>query len=129
MSLTKCGACGAAMSKKAAACPACGHPNETANHLSGMQVLGGLALAAAAIWWMANRDAGTGLPAAVSISGQVARDAVKEYEIAKRGNDPATVCAQASIVTAAYLQANMEAEFKRWQEIEQVDCRAAGVSP
>ena len=78
---------------------------------------------------MANRDAGTGMPAALSIEGRVASDAVKEYEIAKRAGDPLQICVQAGFVRAAYLQANMEAEFRRWQETERAECKRAGLSP
>lgn len=59
MALTKCKACGAEMSKKAAACPKCGHPNKEANYLSGSQVFFGLAIATAVIWWLASSDSGS----------------------------------------------------------------------
>lgn len=42
------------MSKTAKLCPRCGHPNKRANHLSGKQVFGGLALAVFGIWFMAH---------------------------------------------------------------------------
>ena len=60
MALIKCKACGAEMSKKAAACPKCGHPNKEANYLSGGQVFWGFAIGIAVIWWLASGSSGSG---------------------------------------------------------------------
>ena len=60
MALIRCKACGAEMSKKAAVCPKCGHPNKEANYLSGGQVLFGLAFGIAVIWWLASGSSGPG---------------------------------------------------------------------
>jgi len=47
------------MSKKATACPKCGHPNKEANYLSGGQVIFGLALGFAVIWWLGSSGSGS----------------------------------------------------------------------
>jgi hypothetical protein len=62
--LTSCKACGTEMSRKAPACPKCGHPNKEANYLSGGQVVWGLLVGVAVIWWMASRDSSESIPSA-----------------------------------------------------------------
>lgn len=129
MALTKCKSCGAEMSRKAKACPRCGHPNKEANYLSGGQVLGAIVVAGIAIWWFL----GGGFDSQVTsdmakIEGQVATDAVSQYEIAKRQGDPIQICVQAGMVSAAYLQAKDEASYQTWKRREAQDCKRAGVA-
>lgn len=50
----KCSNCGEEISQKAPTCPKCGHPNKTANHLSGGQVILYLGIGIAVIWWLAS---------------------------------------------------------------------------
>ncbi|MFZ3065821.1 MAG: hypothetical protein WA277_11130 [Nitrospirota bacterium] len=52
------------------------------------------------------------------IEQQVAADAVKQYEIAKRSGSAMDAYVHASLVAAAYLQAKDEANYKKWKEIE-----------
>lgn len=112
MAMTKCKACAAAMSRKASACPKCGHPNKEANYLSGRQVLSGLIVGGAAIWWFASGGFDKRVEANLSrIEAHVATDVVNQYEIAKRQGDPIQICVQAGIVSAAYLQAKDEANY------------------
>lgn len=47
------------MSRRAAACPHCGHPNKEANYLSDGQVLLGLAFSVLVIWWLASDGGGS----------------------------------------------------------------------
>ena len=54
MNNIKCSNCGEEISQKAPACPKCGHPNKTANHLSGGQVLLYLGIGIVVIWWLAS---------------------------------------------------------------------------
>jgi hypothetical protein len=61
------------------------------------------------------------------IEKQVAADAVKQYEIAKRGSDKMQTCVQAGFVKAAFLQAKDEANYKKWTTVEKADCAAAGL--
>jgi len=61
------------------------------------------------------------------IQGSVASDFEEQYEVAKRGGDSIQMCVHAGIVAAAYLQAKDEQSYRRWQETERTDCRAAGV--
>jgi hypothetical protein len=128
MANIKCSNCNNEISKKAPTCPKCGHPNKKANHLSGGQVFLGLIIAVGAIWWLA----GGGFEQQTKkemqkIENQVAADAVKQYEIAKRQGDPIQICVQAGFVSAAYLQAKDEANYQRWKKIESEDCQRAGM--
>ena len=62
------------------------------------------------------------------IYNQVATDAVKQYEIAKRnGATPIDICVQAGLVSAAYLQAQDESNYSTWKGIEKSGCALAGV--
>lgn len=62
------------------------------------------------------------------ITNQVATDSVKQYEIAKRnGATPIDICVQAGLVSAAYLQAQDESNYRKWKGIEKFDCESAGV--
>ena len=63
----------------------------------------------------------------VRIENQVAEDSVREYEIAKRHGDSIEICVHAGLVTAAYLQAEDEANYIKWKQIQRADCKAAGV--
>jgi len=63
------------------------------------------------------------------IENQVAADAVKEYQIAKRSGTAMDAYVQAGLVAAAYLQANDEPNFKKWKEIEKAEARRAGITP
>lgn len=61
------------------------------------------------------------------IENQVAEDAVKQYEIAKRGGDKMQTYVQASLVAAAYLQAKDEINYNKWKEIEKQEAENAGM--
>jgi hypothetical protein len=52
------------------------------------------------------------------IEHQVALDAEKQYSIAKRNGTDMDAYVQASLVAAAYLQANDEVNYKKWKEVE-----------
>lgn len=128
MAIMKCSECKSEISSKATTCPQCGHPNATANHLSGSSVFGTLAMAGVAIWWFA----GGGMDQSVAttmadISDQVAQDAVDQYNIAKRQGDPIQICVQAGLVAAAYLQSEDSANYNKWKSTEASDCERAGV--
>lgn len=58
---------------------------------------------------------------------QVARDAVVQYRIAARSGSVIDRCVQAGMVTAAYLQAQDEANYASWKAVQRRDCKAAGV--
>ncbi|HEX8615694.1 MAG TPA: zinc ribbon domain-containing protein [Telluria sp.] len=127
MSLIACSSCGEKISKKAAACPKCGHPNPTANHLSGGSVLGGLFIAGLAIWWMASGHESATNRELDKAYGKVASDSVEQYQIAKRGGDKMQACVHAGLVAASYLQAKDESKYREWQSVERTDCKRAGV--
>tara|TARA_R110001583_G_C5574165_1_gene402341 strand:- start:772 stop:1065 length:294 start_codon:yes stop_codon:yes gene_type:complete len=61
------------------------------------------------------------------IENQVAADAVKQYEIAKRNGSAMDAYVQASMVTAAYLQANDEENYKKWKKIEKEEGKKVGL--
>lgn len=61
------------------------------------------------------------------IEAQVAEDAVRQYEIARRGGDAAEICVHAGLVAAAYLQAEDGPNHRKWKAIERADCEAAGM--
>lgn len=61
------------------------------------------------------------------INAKVTKDAVDQYEIAKRGGDKMDTCIHAGMATAAYLQAKNEPEYKRWKAIQKKDCKRAGM--
>lgn len=62
-----------------------------------------------------------------NIENQVAEDAVKQYEIAKRQGDKIQIYTQASLVAAAYLQAKDEPNYIKWKEIEKKAAADAGM--
>lgn len=128
MALMMCKACNSEMSRKAPTCPKCGHPNKEANYLSGGQVFGGLFLAGIAIWWFAGGGFDKQVESDMAkIENQVATDAVNQYNIAKKQGDPIQICVQAGFVSAAFLQAEDEANYQLWKRTESEDCKRAGI--
>lgn len=129
MASIKCENCSNEISKKAATCPKCGHPNKKAAHLSGGQVFLYLAAGIGLWWWWA----GGGLEKQAAhemskIEDQVAADSVNQYNIAKRQGDAMQICVQAGLVSAAYLQAKDEFNYQQWKSTEAADCERAGIS-
>jgi hypothetical protein len=61
------------------------------------------------------------------IESQVAEDAAKQYEIAKRNGTAMDRCVHAGLTAAAYIQAKNETEYARWKQVEKGDCATAGV--
>lgn len=61
------------------------------------------------------------------INDQVTEDVMAQYDIAKRQGDPIQICVQAGLVSAAFLQAQDEANYQTWKSIEKMDCAAAGM--
>jgi hypothetical protein len=66
-------------------------------------------------------------PALDGIYAKVASDAINHYSIAKRNGTVIDVCIQAGLVSAAFLQANDEANYKVWKQTQQTDCSNAGM--
>lgn len=100
--------------------------NETKNGL-GSGIIG-LCIAAASAWYFF----GGGLEKQAAkdmqrIETQVATDAVKEYDIAKRNGSAMDAYVQASFVAAAFLQANDEYSYKKWKAIEEQEALRAGM--
>ena len=62
------------------------------------------------------------------IENQVAEDAAKQYQIAKRNGSSMDAYIQAGLTAAAYLQANDEENYKKWKAIENKEASNAGVS-
>lgn len=63
-----------------------------------------------------------------TIHAKVADDAVEQYGIAKKQGDKVQICAQAGIVSAAYMQAKDEPKYNEWKAVEKADCKAAGIT-
>ena len=61
------------------------------------------------------------------IENKVAADAVKQYEIAERQGDKMQMYVQASMCSAAFLQAQDEANYKKWKGIESKIAQQIGV--
>jgi 4-amino-4-deoxy-L-arabinose transferase-like glycosyltransferase len=61
------------------------------------------------------------------IHKQVARDAMKQYEITMRNGSAMDRYVQASMVAAAFLQAKDEVNYKAWKSIEKLDAIEAGI--
>lgn len=62
-----------------------------------------------------------------ALEESVAKDSVDQYEIAKRSGKAIDICVHAGLVSAAYLQAKNEPEYKKWKAIETADCERAGM--
>ena len=58
------------------------------------------------------RQVATGM---AEIEKAVATDAVKQYQITKRQGDKMQICVQAGLVTAAFLQAKAEDDYREWK--------------
>ncbi len=61
------------------------------------------------------------------VENQVATDAVEQYEIAKKNGTAMDAYVAAGMVTAAYLQAKDEENYKKWKVIEKDEAKRAGV--
>lgn len=61
------------------------------------------------------------------IKNQVAEDAVKQYEIAKKNGNTIDAYAAASMVCASYLQAKDEENYAKWKKIEKEEAKQAGM--
>lgn len=125
MAMVNCKACKEEISKEAKECPKCGQPNKQANAASSII---SIVVFVGIIWFFfgggleeqAVKDLGR-------IQDQVAADAVNQYHIAKRQGDAIQICVQAGMVTAAFLQANDETNYRKWKSVEKKDCAAAGL--
>ncbi|MGA7949496.1 MAG: hypothetical protein WCA45_04955 [Thiobacillaceae bacterium] len=63
-----------------------------------------------------------------TIANQVADDAVEQYDMAKRnGATLVDMCVHAGFVSAAYLQAKDESNYRVWKSMEKADCARAGM--
>lgn len=61
------------------------------------------------------------------IHKQVVEDAIKQYEITKRSGTPIDAVVHAGLVSAAYLQAKDEPNYKKWKAIEEEERKRAGM--
>ena len=105
-----------------------------------LSTVGGLIIAGAAAWYFLGGGADKQVAremdkiedqAAIEmdrIENQVAEDAVRQYEIAKRNGSAIDASVAAGFVAAAYLQAEDEANYKRWKGIEEQESARAGLT-
>lgn len=61
------------------------------------------------------------------IENKVAQDLEEQYKIAKNNGSAMDTYVAASQVVAAYLQANDEANYKKWKEIETEEAKKVGI--
>lgn len=61
------------------------------------------------------------------IENQVAEDAIRQYEIAKRNGSAMDAYIQAGMVAAAFLQAEDEINYKKWKVIEEEEAKKVGL--
>lgn len=61
------------------------------------------------------------------INQKVIDDSLHEYEIVKKNGNKIETCVHAGMVKAAYLQAKDEENYKKWNDVEKSDCKAAGM--
>lgn len=67
-------------------------------------------------------------PTLESINNEAANQMLNQYFMAKRnGAAPVDLCVQAGLVTAGYLQASDEENYKKWKNTEQEECLRAGI--
>ena len=61
------------------------------------------------------------------VKNQVAQDAIEQYEIAKRNGTKTDIYVNASMVSAAFLQAKDEPNYAKWKAIEKQAAKDAGM--
>lgn len=61
------------------------------------------------------------------VSGVVAQDFQKQYEMAQRGGSAMDVCVRAGLVAEGYLQAHDSKNYQIWKVRQQQDCAIAGL--
>jgi hypothetical protein len=61
------------------------------------------------------------------IQDHVADNMIADYRTAEQTGDAMQMCVHASMVVAAYIQANDAERAKTWQATERADCEKAGV--
>jgi hypothetical protein len=62
-----------------------------------------------------------------SIELEVANEAIDQYDIAKRNGDKLQAYLQAGIISAAFLQAKDEENYKKWKNIEKQEAKNVGI--
>lgn len=63
----------------------------------------------------------------LNIQNQVASDMERQFDLALKGQDPIEICVKAGMVVQAHSQANNEAKYLSWKEIEKKACQLAGI--
>jgi len=119
MAMTSCTTCAKEISKEAPTCPHCGQPNPAMK--SGARAIWSVLVLGLIGWWFF----GGGLMS--HAENEVVKEALAQYEIAQRSNDPIQVCVHAGFVSAAYMQAKDESNYQQWLATEKRECKTAGV--
>lgn len=129
MALKPCRECKKEISTDANPCPHCG--KKSPHGTSPIVAVGGTFIAIFGAYMFLKGGSKTVDSYVASemhdIENQVANDSVQQYEIAKRSGDPMQACVHAGMVSAAFLQAKDEPNYRKWQAIEKTDCAAAGM--
>lgn len=63
-----------------------------------------------------------------NISDHVAQEQIKQYNIAKKNGSDMDAYVQASMVSAAFLQAKDEVNYKKWKKIEKELAKKVGLN-
>lgn len=63
-----------------------------------------------------------------NIQTSVATDMERQYAETVKHGTPMDQCVRAGLVAESYLQAGDSAEYQRWQEIKDAECKEAGLS-
>lgn len=61
------------------------------------------------------------------IENQAAQDAIWQYKIAKRNGSGMDAYVQSGLVAAAFLEAEDEANYKKWKELEKEEAKNTGI--
>ena len=99
--------------------------NKNANPLAGL--IGLVAIGFGVWFWFGGGLEKQAQKDMLHIEQQVAEDAVKEYDIAKRSGSTMDAYVHAGLVAAAYLQAKDEANYQKWKSIETSEAQRAGM--
>jgi hypothetical protein len=62
------------------------------------------------------------------VEQKVVDETIQEYRIVKRTGRRNDICMAAMSVSAAYLQAQDDENYRKWKQIEDSDCAAAGMT-
>lgn len=126
MALVKCHECNNEVSSEANVCPKCGVKLKTTYNKISAYASIIFVIAIVFYFFGGGLERQTELTM-IDIEKKVANDSVIQYEIANRNGTAIDICVHAGFVSAAFLQAKDESNYKKWKELESIDCKTAGM--